>query len=191
MANLKGTKTEQNLLKAFAGESQAKNRYEFAARQAEKEGYQQIANIFRETALNEYTHAKKFFDFLEGGTLEITTSYPAGITLSTEENLKAAAKGENEEWTGIYPHFADIAVEEGFKEVSTAFKMVAKAEAHHEKRFLALVNNLQENLIFEREEKVDWICLKCGYVHLGKKAPNICPCCDHSQKWFEIRKLNY
>jgi rubrerythrin len=191
MAEMKGSKTEQNLLKAFAGESQAKNRYEFAAKQAEKEGFKQIAYLFRETAMQEQMHAKRFFSFLEGGMVEITASYPAGETLTTAENLKHAAEGENEEWTELYPEFAKVAEEEGFKDVANVFKMVAKAEKEHEDRYLALLKNVEAETVFVREEKVLWQCRKCGYVHEGKKAPAKCPCCLHPQSHFEIKAENF
>ena len=149
--SLKGTRTEQNLLKAFAGESQAKNRYEFFAKQAKKEGYEQMSAIFMQTAKEEQAHAKRFFKFLEGGVVEITASYPAGIVGTTSENLKAAAEGENEEWTDLYPTFAEIAKEEGFPKVASAFKMIAKVEAEHEKRFLKLLQNISEDKVFMKE----------------------------------------
>ena len=188
---MKGTQTEKNLLKAFAGESQARNRYTFFAKQARKEGYEQIAALFEETALNEEAHAKIFFRFLEGGPVEITATYPAGIIGSTSENLKAAAEGENEETTLLYPEFARIAEEEGFKKVATAFKLIGKIESDHEKRYRKLLKNLEENRIFEREEKVFWVCRKCGYVHHGNKALNNCPVCDHPLAYFEIKAENY
>lgn len=191
MAEMKGSKTEQNLLKAFAGESQAKNRYEFAAKQADKEGFLQIGDLFRATAMQEQMHAKRFYSFLEGGVVEITAGYPAGQTLTTVENLKAAAAGENEEWTELYPHFATVAQEEGFPEVANTFKMVARAEAEHEQRYLDLMKNIEEGKVFEREEKVDWQCRKCGYVHNGKKAPAKCPCCLHEQRHFELKQNNF
>jgi len=189
--SVKGTKTEQNLLKAFAGESQAKNRYEFAAKKAKEEGYEQIAAIFEETALQEQQHAKRFFSFLEGGVVEITAAYPAGITGTTMENLKEAAEGENEEWTELYPMFAEIAEEEGFKTIATAFKMIAKAEKVHEDRYLKLLENVEKDQVFEREEKVEWYCRKCGYVHVGTKPPRNCPTCLHPQAYFELKKDNY
>ena len=160
--SLKGTQTEQNLLKSFAGESQARNRYEFFAKTAKKEGYVQIAAIFMETADQEKQHAKRFFKFLEGGMVEITAMYPAGKIGTTAENLKAAAEGENEEWTDLYPHFAQVAREEGFKEIAIAYDMIAKVEAEQEKRYLKLLANVTENKVFEREEEVTWKCTKCG-----------------------------
>lgn len=191
MASLKGTKTEQNLLKAFAGESQAKNRYLFFAKKARKEGYEQIAAIFEETALQEQQHAKKFFSFLEGGMVEITAAYPAGVIGSTKENLKAAAEGENEEWTDLYPMFAEIAKEEGFPEVATAFKMIAKVEAEHERRYLKLLQNVSEDKVFVKDGKVWWKCRKCGYVYESEKALETCPACQHPKAYMQIRDDNY
>ncbi len=191
MASIKGTKTEQNLLKAFAGESQARNRYTYFASVAKKEGLEQIAALFEETALNEKEHAKKFFKFLEGGMVEITASYPAGIISSTLDNLKAAADGENEEWTELYPEFAKIAEEEGFKEVAMAFKMIAKVEKAHEERYRKLYDNLQNGKVFKREGKVIWKCRNCGFLHEGMAAPQKCPACDHPQSFFEIAEFNF
>ncbi|HQJ76198.1 MAG TPA: rubrerythrin family protein [Bacteroidota bacterium] len=189
--SIKGTRTEKNLLKAFAGESQAKNRYEFFAKQASKEGYEQISSIFLKTALEEQTHAKRFFKFLEGGMVEITASYPAGKIGTTAENLKAAAEGENEEHTKLYPEFAEIAKEEGFNEVASAFKLIAKVESEHEKRYRKLLQNVEENMVFVKKEKVKWVCRKCGYVHEGEKAPENCPACLHPKAYFEIYAENY
>jgi rubrerythrin len=189
--SLKGTRTEQNLLKAFAGESQARNRYEFASKVAITEGFIQISNIFQKTANQEKEHAKRFFKFLEGGNAEITASYPAGKIGTTAENLKAAAMGENEEWTKLYPAFAEIAKEEGFPEVAVAFKMIAKVEAEHEKRFLKLLKNIEEGTVFQKKEKVRWTCTNCGYVHEGEKAPEKCPACLHPQEFFELEETNY
>ncbi len=191
MESLKGTKTEQNLLKAFAGESQARNRYTYFAKQAKKEGLEQISAIFMETAEQEREHAKRFFKFLEGGMVEITATYPAGIIGDTKENLKAAADGENEEWAELYPEFARVAEEEGFKEVAVAFKMIAKVEAHHEERYRALYNNLEEGKVFEKDGKVTWMCRNCGFIHEGTKAPKTCPACLHSQAYFEVKETNY
>ncbi len=191
MNSLKGTKTEQNLLKAFAGESQARMRYDYFAKQAKKEGLEQISAIFAETALNEKEHAKRFFKFLEGGAVEITATYPAGIIGTTMENLKASAEGENEEWTELYPEFAKIAEEEGFKEVAVAFKMIAKVEKAHEDRFTKLYNNLDNGHVFERDGVIVWKCRNCGYIHEGKKAPKTCPACLHPQSYFEIKEVNY
>lgn len=186
-----GTQTEKNLLKAFAGESQAKNRYTFFAKQAKKDGYEQIAALFLETAYQEEQHAKKFFRFLEGGVVEITASYPAGIISTTEENLVAAANGENEEWTELYPEFARIAEEEGFPKIAMAFKLIAKVEAEHEARFLKLLHNLEDNKVFESDEIEEWECRNCGYVHKGKKALENCPACDHPKAYFERKAKNY
>lgn len=189
--SIKGTKTEQNLLKAFAGESQAKNRYEFFAKAAREEGYQQIAGIFELTASQEQQHAKRFFKFLEGGDVEITAMYPAGKIGATAENLKAAAMGENEEWTKLYPEFAAIAKDEGFGEVAAAFTLIAKVEAEHEKRYNKLLKNVQEGTVFQKKEKVKWVCSKCGYVHEGEKALDKCPACLHPQAYFEMYEENY
>ncbi len=189
--SIKGTKTEQNLLKAFAGESQAKNRYEFFAKVAREEGYQQIARIFEITASQEQQHAKRFFKFLEGGDVEITAMYPAGKIGTTAENLKAAAMGENEEWTKLYPEFAAIAKEEGFGDVAAAFTLIAKVEAEHEKRYNKLLKNVQEGTVFQKKEKVKWVCSKCGYVHESEKALDKCPACLHPQAYFEMYEENY
>ena len=183
--SLKGTRTEQNLLKAFAGESQARNRYEFFASAARKEGYKQIGAIFQKTASQEKEHAKQFFKFLEGGAVEITAAYPAGKIGTTAENLKAAASGENEEWTALYSAFADTAKQEGFPEVAAAFKLIGRVEAEHEKRYLKLLKNLNEGTVFQKAEKVRWTCRNCGYVHEGTKAPDVCPACQHPQAFFE------
>ncbi len=189
--SIKGTRTEQNLLKAFAGESQAKNRYTFFAKVAKKEGYEQIAALFEETALNEEEHGKLFFKKLEGGVVEITASYPAGVIATTSENLKAAASGENEEWTSLYPGFAAIAAEEGFPKVATLFKLIAKIEESHDNRFKKLLKNMDSGRVFEKEEKVLWYCRKCGYLHFGTKALNNCPVCDHPMSYFEVKSENY
>ena len=191
MKSLKGTKTEQNLLKSFAGESQAKMRYEYFAKQAKKEGLEQIAAIFEDTAMNEKAHAKRFFKFLEGGMVEITASYPAGKISDTLANLKASAEGENEEWSELYPEFAKIAEEEGFKEIATAYKMIAKVEKAHEERFKKLYENLEAGKVFERNGKIMWKCRNCGYIHEGEKAPKTCPACLHPQSYFEIKETNY
>jgi rubrerythrin len=189
--SIKGSQTEKNLLKAFAGESQARNRYDFFAKVARKEGYEQIADIFEETAVNERSHAKTFFKFLEGNPVEITATYPAGRIGTTVENLRAAAMGENEEWTELYPEFEKVAREEGFKEVATAFKLIAKVEADHEKRFLKLLENIETGKVFERPDKVLWKCRVCGYVHEGTKALENCPVCQHSKAYFELKESNY
>ncbi len=191
MSSIKGTKTEQNLLKAFAGESQARMRYNYFAKQAKKDGLEQIAAIFEETAINEMAHAKRFFKFLEGGMVEITASYTAGIIGTTMENLQAAADGENEEWTELYPEFAKIAEEEGFKEIATAFKMIAKVEKAHEARYRQLYTNLEEGKVFERDGVYVWKCRNCGYLHEGKKALKACPACLHPQSYFEIKETNH
>lgn len=189
--SIKGTKTEKNLLKAFAGESQARNRYEFFSKQAKKEGYEQISAIFQETALQEKAHASRFFSFLEGGDLEITAAYPAGKVGTTLENLKAAAMGEHEEWSLLYPEFAKIAEEEGFKEVATAFKMIAKVEAEHENRYKKLAQNIEQEKVFKKDKKVKWQCRHCGYVHEGEKALEKCPACLHEKAYFEEKAENY
>jgi len=189
--SLKGTETEKNLLKAFAGESQARNRYTMFASQARKEGFRQIEAIFLETAEQEYEHAKRFFKFLEGGIVEISASFPAGVIGDTAANLKAAAMGENEEWSDLYPHFAEVAMQEGFPKVASAFKNIAKVEKEHEERYLALLKNVEEGKVFQRDEKVEWKCRKCGYIHEGEKAPKACPACQHEQEHFEINCKNY
>lgn len=188
---IKGTRTEQNLLKSFAGESQARNRYQLFAEVARQEGYEQIANIFMETAHQEKEHARRFFSFLEGGMVEITAMYPAGKVGTTMENLKAAAEGENEEWTLLYPEFAKIAEEEGFKAAATAFKMIAKVEAEHEKRYLKLLQNLSEDKVFIRDGKVVWYCINCGYVYEAAKAMENCPVCLYPKAYMELRAENY
>ncbi|MDL2282727.1 rubrerythrin family protein, partial [Parabacteroides sp. OttesenSCG-928-G06] len=183
--SIKGTRTEQNLLKAFAGESQARTRYTFFASVAKKEGYEQIAGVFMETAEQEKEHAKRFFKFLEGGMVEITASYPAGRIGTTAENLLAAAEGELEEWDELYPEFAAIAEEEGFKQIATAFRMIAKVEVEHEKRYRQLLENIEQGKVFEKDEAILWQCRNCGYVHEGKNAPQKCPACEHPQAHFE------
>lgn len=189
--SLKGTQTEQNLLKSFAGESQARLRYEFFSKAAKKEGYEQIAAIFMETSLQEKEHAKRFFKYLEGGMIEITATFPAGIIGTTAENLKAAAEGENEEWTEMYPHFAEVAKEEGFMEIATAFKMIAKVEAEHERRYLKLLQNLSEDTVFLKDGKVWWKCINCGYVYESAKALENCPACLHPKAYMQVREDNY
>ena len=191
MKSLAGTRTEQNLLKAFAGESQARNRYEFFASQARKEGFEQIAAVFMETAGNEKEHGKRFFQFLEGRMLEFTATYPAGKIGTTAENLKAAASGEGEEWTSLYPAFAQTAREEGFAEVATAFNLIAKVEAEHEKRYLKLLKNVEEGKVFKKAAKTKWVCRNCGHVHEGETAPGKCPACLHEQAFFEVKAENY
>jgi rubrerythrin len=189
--SLKGTKTEKNLLKAFAGESQARNRYEFFASVAKKEGYEQIAAIFMETASQEKEHAKRFFKFLEGGMVEIAASYPAGMIRTTKENLKAAAEGENEEWTKLYPEFSETAKKEGFQEIATAFKLIAKVETEHERRYIKLLQNISEDKVFLKSGKVWWKCINCGYVYQSEKALEVCPVCQHPKAFMEIREENY
>lgn len=191
MKNLKGTQTEKNLLAAFAGESQARNRYSYFASQAKKEGYEQISAIFLETAENEKEHAKVFFKYLQGGMAEITAMYPAGVIGKTEENLKEAAEGEKAEWGTIYPDFAQIAEKEGFPEVACSFKNIAKVESYHEKRYRSLLANLVKKQVFKKEKVVKWKCRNCGYVHEGTEAPSKCPACQHPQAYFEIKEENY
>ncbi|MBF0502571.1 MAG: rubrerythrin family protein [Candidatus Riflebacteria bacterium] len=192
MAQLKGSRTEKNLLKAFAGESQARNRYTYFASAAKKEGFEQIAAFFLETAENEKEHAKRYFKFLESGeALEITAMYPAGKIGTTAENLKAAAAGENEEHTKLYPNFGDIAQEEGFPEIAAAFRMIAKVEREHEARYLKLLENIRKNEVFNKKEKTRWKCDNCGYVHEGESAPQKCPACLHPQSYFEVKETNY
>lgn len=188
---LKGTKTEKNLLAAFAGESQARNRYTFFASVAKKEGYEQIAGIFLETAENEKEHAKRFFKFLEGGMAEFTASFPAGVIGNTPENLRAAAAGEHEEWTKLYPGFADAADQEGFPQVAVAFRYIAKVEIEHEKRFLKLLENVEKEKVFTKESKETWICRNCGYHHEGVEPPQQCPTCLHPRSFFELFRENY
>lgn len=191
MESLAGTQTEKNLLKAFAGESQARNRYEFFAKVAIKEGLEQIAALFLETAENERSHAKQFFKQLEGRMVEITATYPAGKIGTTLENLKAAADGENEEWTELYPEFGRIAEEEGFTRIALLFRSIAKIEKAHEERYRKLHQNLEEGKVFEREGKVVWKCRVCGFLHESTKPPLKCPVCDHPQAYFEIEAENY
>lgn len=191
MKSIKGTRTEQNLLKSFAGESQARSRYTFFASVAKKEGYEQIAGVFTETAEQEKEHAERFFKFLEGGMVEITASYPAGVIGTTAENLKAAAEGEREEWDILYRDFAAIADEEGFPMIAEAFRRIALVEAEHESRYLKLLERVISDGVFEREEEIEWQCRNCGYVHKGKKAPKKCPACEHPQSYFEPKKENY
>lgn len=191
MADLKGTKTEKNLLASFAGESQARNRYTYFASVAKKAGYEQIAAIFLETADNEKEHAKKFFEYLEGGAVEITAVYPAGVIVDTAANLLAAAVGENEEWTKLYKQAEAIAREEGFNNVADTFKEIAEVEEQHEKRYRKLFANVKSGKVFKRDEAVKWKCRNCGYVHEGKEAPDLCPACTHPQAYYEILCENY
>ncbi len=191
--SVKGTKTEQNLLKAFSGESQARNRYTFFASAAKKEGFEQIAAIFEETANQEKEHAKRFFKFLEGGCVEITASFPAGVIGNTADNLAAAAAGEYEEWAELYPQFAQVAREEGFPKIADAFEKIATVELQHEKRYRELLNNVQTGTVFKKEEgaTILWQCRNCGFVHEGDEAPNCCPACLHPQAFFEVKKQNW
>lgn len=191
MKSIKGSKTEKNLLKSFAGESQARNRYTYFASAARKEGYEQIANFFTETAENEKEHAKVFFKFLEGGDVEITASYPAGKIGTTKENLEESAAGENMEWTTIYSDFAKTARDEGFDEVATAFEQIAKVEKFHESRYRKLINNLTKGEAFKKAGSVKWHCINCGYVVEGAEAPKQCPACKHPQAYYEVLAENY
>jgi len=191
MKGLKGTKTEKNLLTAFAGESQARNRYTYFASQAKKEGYEQMAAIFVETADNEKEHAKKLFKFLEGGEVEIAAAFPAGVIGDTKENLKAAAAGENYEWTNMYPTFAEIAREEGMQEIAGVFESIAEAEKAHEARYLALLKNIEEGKVLKRDKVVKWKCRNCGYIYGGTEAPKECPACAHPQSFYELWCENY
>jgi rubrerythrin len=196
MKSLKGTKTAENLLKAFAGESQARNRYTYYASQAKKEGYVQIQNFFLETADNEKEHAKRFLKFLKadpdinGKAIEITASYPAALG-DTKFNLKAAAEGENEEWSELYPAFADVADKEGFPEIAIIFRKIAEVEKHHEARYRKLLQNIENNTVFKKGEKIYWKCNNCGYIHEGLEAPELCPACQHPQGFFEVLAENY
>jgi len=191
MDRLKGTETEQCLLKAFAGESQARNRYTYFASQARKDGFEQIAAIFEETANQEKEHAKRLFKFLEGGEVEITASFPAGVIGTTLENLKAAAAGEHYETTEMYPEFAVIADKEGFNDIAAVFRAIAVAEKQHENRYLALARNIEKGEVFKRETKVVWRCRNCGYLYEGTEAPKACPACAHPQAYFELLGENY
>ena len=191
MASVKGTETEKNLLKAFAGESQARNRYTYFTSVAKKEGYVQIADIFEETANQEKEHAKRFFKFLEGGTPEIIACYPAGVIGTTAENLKAAAGGEHEEWTDLYPGFAAKAKEEGFTAVAMVFESICNAEKQHEKRYLGLLKNIENNTVFKKSSSVTWRCRNCGYLHTAESAPQACPACAHKQAYFEVLAENW
>jgi len=191
MKSLKGTKTEKNLLTAFAGESQARNRYTYFASQAKKAGYEQISAIFIETADNEKEHAKRLFKFLEGGEAEISASFPAGVIGDTKENLREAAAGENHEHSHMYPEFAVVAEEEGFPEIAAVFRAIAIAEMQHEKRYLALLDNIDSNRVFKRENTVKWKCRNCGYIHEDTGAPEMCPACAHPIAHFELLGENY
>ncbi len=189
--SLKGTRTEQNLLKAFAGESQARTRYTYFSSAARKEGFEQIANIFMETAENEKEHAKVFFKYLEGGEVEITASYPAGVIGDTKANLEAAAAGEKMEWTSMYPGFGKIAREEGFPEVARSFEQIAKVESFHEARYRKLIANLENGEVFKKKAKVKWHCINCGYVFEGEEPPKECPACRHPQSFYEVLAENW
>ncbi|MGL4519953.1 MAG: rubrerythrin [Phocaeicola sp.] len=189
--SVKGTQTEKNLLTSFAGESQARMRYTYFSSIAKKEGYEQIAAIFMETADQEKEHAKRMFKWLEGGPVEITATYPGGVLATTLENLKAAACGEHEEWSADYPHFADVADEEGFPAIAKMYRSIAIAEKAHEERYLAMVNNIETDSVFQKEESVTWQCRNCGYVADGEHAPTSCPACAHPQAHFEVMKTNY
>ena len=191
MKSVKGTLTEKNLLKAFAGESQARNRYTFFASVAKKEGYEQISGVFTETAEQEKEHAKRFFKYLEGGDVEITATYPAGRIGTTIENLKAAAMGENEEWDVLYPEFAKVAEEEGFPEIARTFLNIAKVEAEHERRYLKLLSRITDGNFFVRDGEIWWQCRNCGFISKGSEAPIECPSCNHPQAYFEPMKDNY
>jgi len=189
--SVKGTRTEKNLLAAFAGESQARNRYTFFAEAARKEGYEQIANIFTETAGNEKEHAEIFFSYLEGGDVEITAAYPAGIVGNTKANLEAAAAGEKMEWSDIYANFEKIARKEGFSDIATSFKEIAEVEEFHEKRYRKLAQNVGAEEVFRKRASVKWHCTNCGYIHEGPEAPKECPACKHAQAYYELLAENY
>lgn len=189
--SIKGTRTEKNLAISFAGESQARMRYTYFASAAKKEGFEQISAIFTETADQEKEHAKRMFKWLEGGMVEITASYPAGVIGTTLENLKAAAAGENEEWSLDYPKFADIAEEEGFPAIAKMYREIAVAEKVHEERYLALAKNVEEGKVFKKDTETVWQCRNCGYLYVGTEAPEICPACLHPQAYFEVKKNNY
>ncbi len=191
MKSVKGTKTEQNLLKSFAGESQARNRYTYFASVAKKEGYEQISAIFTETADNEKEHAKRFFKFLEGGDLEITATYPAGKIGTTLENLQAAAAGENEEHTILYPEFAKVAEQEGFDEIASVYKFISTVEAEHERRYLALAANVKNAKVFKKDSSIKWRCRNCGYVYNLAEAVDLCPACAHPKAYQEVAADNY
>ncbi|MDR0953968.1 MAG: rubrerythrin family protein [Rikenellaceae bacterium] len=189
--SVKGTQTEKNLLKSFAGESQARMRYTYFASVAKKEGYEQIAGLFTETADQEKEHAKRFFKFLEGGELEITASFPAGVIGTTKENLAAAAAGEYEEWHDLYAEFAAIAEEEGFTAIAAVWRRIAEVEKEHERRYRVMLQRVTEEKVFERDEPISWQCRNCGYIHTDKEAPEACPACAHPQAYFEPMKENY
>ncbi|PKN53466.1 MAG: rubrerythrin family protein [Deltaproteobacteria bacterium HGW-Deltaproteobacteria-13] len=189
--SIKGTKTEKNLLASFAGESQARNRYTFFASAAKKEGLEQISRIFLETAENEKEHAKVFFQYLEGGEVEITAGYPAGVIGDTKSNLEAAAAGENMEWTTLYANFANIAKEEGFPEIARSYEQISKVENFHEKRYRKLAANIAGSEVFKKKTSTKWHCINCGYVYEGDEAPKECPACKHPQSYYEVLAENY
>lgn len=191
MAELCGSITEKNLLKAFAGESQARNRYTYFAAKAKEEGYVQVSMIFEETADHERLHAKRFFKFLEGGNLEITSTYPAGPAGTTEENLQEAALGEKFEWSTLYPQFAETARKEGFNDIAAAFSKISNAERHHEERYLALLENVKNGTVLKKDGPVTWTCIKCGYTHYGEEPPAKCQACLHDAKYFIIKSESY
>ena len=191
MASLRGTETEKNILTAFAGESQARNRYTFFAKQAKKEGYEQVSLAFAETADQEKEHAKRLFKFLEGGEVEITAGFPAGVIGTTAENLKESAGGENFEWTQMYPAFAETADREGFPEVAAAMRAIAVAEKQHEARYLGFLKNIENGTVFKKAQPVIWRCINCGYLHEGPEAPQMCPACAHPQAYFELLAENW
>lgn len=191
MNSIKGTQTEKNLLTSFAGESQARMRYTYFASAAKKEGFEQIAAIFLETAEQEKEHAKRMFKYLEGGPVEITATYPAGVIGRTIDNLQAAAAGEHEEWSADYPHFAEVADAEGFHEIAAMYRAISVAEKCHEERYRAFVKNVETARVFAKDDEVVWQCRNCGYIHVGKSAPKVCPACMHPQSYFEVKKENY
>lgn len=191
MPELKGTQTEKNILTAFAGESQARNRYTYFSSQAKKEDFIQISQIFEETANQEKEHAKRLFKLLEGGQAEVQAAFPAGVIGATAENLKESAEGEHYEWTDMYPSFAEVAREEGFTEIAGIFTSIAVAEKQHEKRYLALRANIETGKVFKKDTSVTWRCINCGYLHAGEEAPGKCPACDHAQAYFELLGENY
>ena len=188
---LTGSKTEKNLMAAFAGESQARNRYIFFSSKARKDGFRQIAEIFEETANQEREHAKKLFKFMQGGEVEITGAFPAGVIGNTTDNLKSSAAGENHEWTDMYPSFARIAREEGFEDIAKVFEAIAVAEKQHEKRYLDLAKNIDNGTVFKKDKPVVWRCINCGYAHEGTDAPDLCPACAHPQAHFELLAENW
>ena len=189
--SIKGSRTEKNLLAAFAGESQARNRYTYFASAARKDGYEQIANIFIETSENEKEHAKVFFKHLEGGDVEIIASYPAGVIADTKSNLEAAAAGENMEWSTIYSNSAQIAKDEGFPEIASSFEQIARVEMFHESRYRKLIKNIEGGAVFNKKTPVKWHCINCGYVYEGAEAPKLCPACKHPQPYYEVLAENY